>query len=76
MEEGQERHSRYGQSPRAMTSGNGAGKLAAVGVAGARLESILGQVSDSPECWAINIFHQLLSILKYSGNLLLGIQPR
>lgn len=79
MEEGQERHSRYGQSPRADDlQGKSAfwewrREAGHVGVAGARLESVLGQVSDSPECWTMNTFHQLLNILKYSSNLLLGI---
>lgn len=40
------------------------GGVTVAGVRGARLKSILGQVSDSSEFQAMAILHQLLNILK------------
>lgn len=70
MEEGLEGRSRQGQSPRAQGAGQisildmAHGGVTVAGVRGARLKSILGQVSDSSEFQAMAILHQLLNILK------------
>lgn len=82
MEEGLERRSGHGQSPGAhdvqgksafweghREGGHGRG-------GGSKAGEILGQVSDSSECQAMNTLHQLPNVLKHSSDLLHGIYLR
>lgn len=82
MEEGLERHAEHGQSPRAHdVQGKSAfweGHREGGRSEGGRSKAgeILGQVSDSSECQAINTLHLLPNVLKHSSDLLRGIHLR